>query len=161
VSSENSGSAVDRVGAEHLTSCSEPSEGVLAFLPELAMLEEPRLRLFDGGFDLGITMDTEVTVRDEVRNNDSVGCGNSLDDSFWSRDRSRFGFGDIDGDRFDNLGTRARTRERPKPMKDSRGAVLESPGHRSYPERPSGGRFLSRHLRWNGEEPRSRENRLS
>jgi len=146
-------------GGEDLTSCFEPSEGVLAFLPELAMLKEPRLRLFDGGLNLRITVDAEVAVRNEIWNNDSVRCGGGVSDDFGSRDRSRFGFGDLDDGRFVNL--RARTRQRPKPMKDPGGAVLESLGHRSYPERPRGGRFLGRHLRRNGEEPGSRENRLA
>jgi hypothetical protein len=162
VSSDNNGSVSDRVrnwGDEHLTSCFEPSEGVLAFLSELAMVKEPRLRLFDGGLNLGIAMDTEVTVRDEIRNNDGVRGGGGLGDDFWSGDRSRFGFGDLDGNRFVNL--RPRTRRRSKSTNDSRDAILESLSHRSYPERPSGGRFLSRHLRRNREEPRSSENRLS
>lgn len=123
------------------------------------MLKEPRLRLFDGGLNLGVAMDTEVAVRDEVWNNDSIRHGNSLGGNLWSRDRSGCGFRDLDSDRFISL--RALARQRPKPMKDPGGTAPESPGHRSYPERPGGGRFLSRHLRRNGEEPRSSENRLT
>ena len=122
------------------------------------MLKEPRFRLFDGGLNLGIAMDAEVTMRDEIRNNNSIRCGGSLDDDLWSRDRNGFGFGDLDSDRLVSL--RARTSGCPNSMKDSRDTVLESPGHRSYPERSSGGRFLGRHLRRNGEEPISSENGL-
>jgi hypothetical protein len=87
---------------EHLTSCFEPSEGVLALLSELAMLEEPRLRLFDGGLDLGVAMNAEVTVRDEIRNINGVRWGGRLEDDFWSSDRSRFGFGGLDNDLFND-----------------------------------------------------------
>jgi len=72
------------------------------------VLEEPRLRLFDSGLNLGITMDAEVTVRDEIWNNDGVRCGARVGDDFGSRDRSRFGFGDLDDGRFVDLGSRTR-----------------------------------------------------
>ena len=162
VSSGKSGSASDsgrRQRVENPTSCFEPLEGVLALLSELAMLEEPRLRLFDGSLNLGIAMNAEVTVRDEIWNNNGVRCGGSVGDDFWSRDRSGFRFGDLDDDRLVNL--RASTRQRPKPMEDPGGAILEPLGHRPYPERSRGGSFLGRHLGRNGEEPGSSENKLS
>ena len=89
MSSEKSGSVSNRgkgQGAEHRTSSFEPSEGVLASLSKLTMLKEPCLRLFDGGIDLGIAANTEVAVRDEVWNNDSIGCRGSLCGSLCSRD---------------------------------------------------------------------------
>lgn len=123
------------------------------------MLKEPRLRLFDGSLNLRVTMNTEVTVRDEIGNNDSVRSECGLIDSLWSRDRNRSGLGDMDSDPFVEL--RARTRRSSESMKDSRDSALESLGDRSYPERPGRGRFLSRHLRRNGEEPRYSEGGLS
>ena len=66
------------MGIEHLTSRFETSEGFLAFLSELAMFEEPCFGLFDRSLDLGVAMNTEVAVRNEIRNNDSVGCGSRL-----------------------------------------------------------------------------------
>jgi hypothetical protein len=162
VSSEKCGLAGDRVarqGAEYITSCFKPPEGVLAFLSELAVLKEPRLRLFDGSLDLGVTMNVEVTVRDEIRNNDSVRSGGGLVNDLWSGDRNGAGTRDLDSDLFVNL--RACTGGGSKPLNDSRDAALKSPGHRSDPELPSRGRFLSRHLRRNGEEPRYSEDGLS
>ena len=153
------GQPVIELRAERPTSCFEPPEGILAFLSELAMLKEPLLRLFDGGLNLGVTMNTEVTVRDEIRNNDSIRSGGDLVGGLWGRDRNWHGFGDLDGDLFVNPG--ARTSRSSQPMKDSRDAALESPGHRSYAERSGRGRFLSRHLRRNGEEPRCGEDGLS
>jgi len=124
------------------------------------VLKEPCLGLFDSGLNLGIAVDAEITVRDEIRNNDNIRCGGSLGgDLCWSRDRSGFGFEDLDVDRFVNR--MARARGCPKSVEDSREAVLESPGHSSYPGGSGRGEFLSRHLRRNGEEPRYRENRLS
>jgi hypothetical protein len=161
VSSEKRGSASDWVasrGAEHLTSCFEPSEGVLALLSELTLLKEPLLGLFDGGLNLGIAMDAKVAMRDEIWNNDSAGYGGSLVGDLWSRDGNRFAFGDLNGDLFFSL--RARTGGCSKSMEDSRDTALESPGHRSDPERPGRGGFLVRHLRRNGEEPRYGENGL-
>ena len=122
------------------------------------MLKEPRLRLFHSGLDLGVTMDAEVTMRDEIWNNDSIGDGGSLCGDLCSRGRKISGFGDLDSDRYAR--PRVSASRRPKSMKDSRDALLESPDHRSYPEQPSGGRFLSCHLRQSGEGPRSGGNRL-
>jgi hypothetical protein len=123
------------------------------------MLKEPRFRLFDGSLNLGIAMNAEVTVRDKIGNNNSVGCGDGLVGDIWSRDRDRFGFGDLNGDLFVNLRTRASRRS--ESMKDSRDATLESPRYRSDPQRLGRGRFLCRHLRRTGEEPRYSENGLS
>lgn len=156
MSSEKSGSAGDHgrnKGFEHRTSCFEPSEGILASLPELAMLKEPHFRLFYRGLNLGVAMDIKVAVGDEIWNNDIIGCGGSLCDDLCNRDWDRSGFWNLDNDR--SVGLRTRTSRRPESMKDSRDAILESPGHSSYPKRRSGGNFLSRHLRQNGEEPRS------
>jgi hypothetical protein len=140
VSSEKNGQPVIAVGhRESLTSRFEPSEGVLAFLSELAAVKEPRFRLFDGGLDLGVAVNAEVTVRDEIRNNNSIRGGGSVCGGFCNRDRNGCGLGDLDGDWYLSLG--AGTSGRPKPMEDSRDAVLESPGHRSYPRWPGGGGF--------------------
>lgn len=77
-------------------------------------------------------MDTEVTVGDEIWNNDSIGCGGSLSGDVCGRDRNGSRLGDLDSDRFVSL--RECTGRRPKPMKDSRDPILESPDHRPYPE---------------------------
>ena len=42
------------------------------------MFEEPCFGLLDRSLDLGVAMNTEVAMRNEIRNNDSVGCGSRL-----------------------------------------------------------------------------------
>ena len=133
MSSEKLGSASGYVvRVKDLTSRFKPPEGVLALLSEPTMLKEPFFRLLNGSLDFGVTMNTEVAVRDKIWNNNSVGCRGGLDGDFWSRDRDRHGFGDLNGDVFVNL--RMRTSRRSKSVNNPRDTILDSSSHRPYPK---------------------------